>query len=319
MSLPHVEREPSPTRRAMVAAEAPENPFCTTASTRARRAGGAAAWVLDPGHDARVAFARTGRLRRVLDVPSLPASWARADLLAELAAACGRAGVTELRLDTFASSGLRLPDALPRATRRSRTEWVLGLDAEPAAGLGSNHRRNAARGAKAGLRLTRSADPARGRAHAAVGAASVARRRRRGESSEEVGAMESARLLAAGAAELFQAERDGAVLSSLLVLRAPSGAYYHSAGTTPGGMACGASHWLVLEAATCLRAEGLAAFNLGGAGAGQDGLRRFKAGFGAEAVELDSATLRLGSGVWRLGAAVGRYLRRAPRTAASSG
>jgi len=68
------------------------------------------------------------------------------------------------------------------------------------------------------------------------------------------------------------------VFLSLLVLTAEKGGYYQSAGTTPEGMQRGASHLLLYETAMLLQQETCTLFNLGGAGAEDSGLRRFKAG-----------------------------------------
>jgi hypothetical protein len=102
--------------------------------------------------------------------------------------------------------------------------------------------------------------------------------------------------LATGVGELFQAVADGASpLSSILVLRSPVGAYYHSAGTSPEGMDRGASQFLIASTAEQLRSEGVLRFNLGGAGPESEGLQRFKAGFGARVVPLEAATCVFGT------------------------
>jgi lipid II:glycine glycyltransferase (peptidoglycan interpeptide bridge formation enzyme) len=107
---------------------------------------------------------------------------------------------------------------------------------------------------------------------------------------------------------LFQALVGDRLLSSILVLRAAKGGYYHSAGTTAEGMACGASHWLVQHIAQALQSEGLQQFNLGGAD--EDGLVRFKVGFGSARVELEAADIQLAGPLMRLMTACGRSLGR---------
>jgi lipid II:glycine glycyltransferase (peptidoglycan interpeptide bridge formation enzyme) len=88
--------------------------------------------------------------------------------------------------------------------------------------------------------------------------------------------------------EFFQAVREGTVLSSMLVIRSRTGAYYHSAGTSPEGMELGASHFLVYSVAQALQQEGLEVFNLGGAEIGSPGLRAFKSRFGTIPVETEA-------------------------------
>jgi GNAT superfamily N-acetyltransferase len=79
----------------------------------------------------------------------------------------------------------------------------------------------------------------------------------------------------------------------VLLLRAATSGYYQSAGTSPEGMAIGASQFLIHAVAQALRAEGASTFNLGGADDGSS-LARFKAGFGARCIALPSAQCYVG-------------------------
>jgi lipid II:glycine glycyltransferase (peptidoglycan interpeptide bridge formation enzyme) len=97
-------------------------------------------------------------------------------------------------------------------------------------------------------------------------------------------------LLASRAGEIFQAVDGDRVLSSILVLRSSTGAYYQSAGTSPEGMKVGASPFLISQVAGILRQEGVQIFNLGGAGEDNPGLQRFKAGFNVRQISLQAAT-----------------------------
>lgn len=78
-------------------------------------------------------------------------------------------------------------------------------------------------------------------------------------------------------------------MSSGLVLRSRKGAYYQSAGNSPDGMKLGSSAFLISQIADTLQQEGICSFNVGGTGADNPGLRRFKAGFGAREIELQAA------------------------------
>jgi lipid II:glycine glycyltransferase (peptidoglycan interpeptide bridge formation enzyme) len=64
-------------------------------------------------------------------------------------------------------------------------------------------------------------------------------------------------------------------------------------------MRLGASQLLIFEVATRLAAEGLSVFNLGGAEPTNEGLYRFKVGFGTSARELEAASYQVGSAVRR--------------------
>ena len=91
------------------------------------------------------------------------------------------------------------------------------------------------------------------------------------------------------------------------VLVSSKGAYYHSAGSSPDGMSTGSSPFLVAEVIAWLQAEGKTTFNLGGATAAEEGLHRFKRGFGSVEVPLEAATCDLSPSVVRM---LRRLLRR---------
>ena len=85
-------------------------------------------------------------------------------------------------------------------------------------------------------------------------------------------------------------------MSILSMRRSPyRGAYYQSAGAGHDGMDCGASHFLVHDVAASLQSQSVEVLNLGGADQLNPGLQRFKAGFGATTVKLESARFFLGS------------------------
>jgi hypothetical protein len=282
----------------------PTNPFNTSAFFASRRRLGAA-WVLGLTHDeAQIecgcgAFLTTGTLNRALTIPSLPAVAAESAFWGGLCEFCRDHGVTTLELGTFASrADTKIPRLPGERTRRARCEFVLELGGDWSAHLSSNHKRNLKR-ARAGrllLRRTRSADAAT--AHGELMRQSMDRRRARGEHVGQSGpSPEQEVLLESGAGELFQAHGDGTVLSSVLVLLAPKGGYYHSAGTSPKGMDVGASHFLIHSIADALRAEGAVSFNLGGADE-LSSLGRFKEGFGTVRVPLAAVNCSLGP-AWR--------------------
>jgi hypothetical protein len=269
-----------------------------------------------------LAIAQGRRWRRWLEIPSLPAAWRAPDALwAAVRVAARRLHVWEIDAGSFCSRGAPLPPWPPEGGAvRERTEWLLDL-ANPGwtGAVSSNHRRNASKARKAGLEVVERGDAAVATAHTRLMAASMQRRDERGEAVPEIDAAETravGALLAAGVATCFQARRGDELLSSLLVLRAPAGAYYQSAGTAPEGMALGASSLVVLEAAERLRAAGVERFNLGGAGPESAGLLRFKQGFGAVAVPLRAARYAVAPAVLRRGWTAARLLVRDPRALA---
>jgi hypothetical protein len=99
-------------------------------------------------------------------------------------------------------------------------------------------------------------------------------------------------LLDSGAGELFQASRDGEVVSSMLVLRSRLGGYDQSSGSTPAGLKVSAVPFLIYHTCVALREEGCTAFNLGGAREAEAGLREFKSHFGADIVDLELVECR---------------------------
>lgn len=294
--------EPSATLCAEVSALAPANPFYTAAYLESRRALGQQPWMLCLSERARIriacsAFMWAGRLHRTLEIPSLPPVDGGEGFWPELMEFCCRSRVSRLTVNSFGSSAVAIPPLPTKLSHRPRYEYVLDLIAgDPGGGLAKNHRRNINRARRAGLRTERAANPGACAEHARLIGASMRRRQERGE----VVAVEPdwrpwLAMSRAGAGELFQAVLDRRVLSSVFVLRAETGAYYQSAGTSPEGMAAGASHFLVYEIARVLRAESLTVFNIGGADSSNPGLQRFKRGFGAATVPLEAAEFWLGS------------------------
>ncbi len=280
---------PSPADLAALAERHPRNPFLTPAYAQARVSLGAVAWLVGRGG---LAFAQ-GRLRsRTLEVPSVtgdddPVAFARA-----LEALARRRLWWTVRLESFGSpAGTRTPRLAGERARVRRVEHVLTLTDGLDAGLSANHRRSVRKARDAGIRIEHRADAQAADEHAALMTASLDRRAQRGEEvPAHLGLAEVRALVASGAGTLVRAiAGDGTAESSLLMLRAARGAYYHSAGTSPRGMRTGASPLLILEAAEGLRAAGCDTFNLGGAVEEETGLYRFKRGFGGAVVELERA------------------------------
>ncbi len=283
----------------------PTNPFVTAAYFESRRRLGYSAWVTGLCHsgnelaDGCGAFLKRGMLNRTLEVPSLPNFGIDSVFWRGLDEFCRCHGVTRLVLGTFASSeGTDPPLFGLRGTRKSRCEFVLDLSGDLAGMLSTNHRRNVRKAQKAGLEVRRTRSSEAAIIHKMLMNESMERRRSRGEKvPPNSPSPEVAAILESGAGELFQATRDGNVLSSLLVLRAEKGSYYQSAGTSPEGMEIGASQFLIHHIAGELKSAGAHKFNLGGADEGST-LGRFKEGFGAGRVHLSSTSCYIATN-WR--------------------
>jgi hypothetical protein len=300
----------------------PTNPFCTPQFAAARQRLGERVCVLGLGAGDNLVSGCLGFIRgkwarcrlQIASMPILPEGEVFWRGLRQL---CRESGIWLLQVESYASPGAVIPSLPGEIGRRQRVEYILDLQAvDPLNGASPNHRRNIARGASAGLAIRRTRNPELCATHLAVMEASLQRRANRGEDIEFDSNVSSvATLLTSQAGELFQVLEGDQIVSSLLVLRSRSGAYYQSAGTSLRGMEVGASPFLISQVARMLQQEGTQVFNLGGAGPEGPGLQRFKAGFGARKVELMAASFcpqpRLQRGLY----AVLRALREKQRTA----
>lgn len=283
----------------------PANPFATAGFFESRRQVGYAAWVMGLRDDAgglecgSGAFLRTGALNRALEIPSLPSVGAESPFWVGLREFCRHHGVTRLDLGTFATPpGVEIPALGAHCRPRNRCEFVLPLTGDLDAMLSKRHRYSVKKAQKAGLGMRRARSAEAASVHRSLMNQSTDRRLNRGETASPIGpSPEHLAFLESGAGELFQAVRGDTVLSSVLVLRAKEGAYEHSSGTSPEGMAVGASPFLIHAVASQLSADGAGVLNLGGADVGT-GLALFKEGFGASRVFLPSASCDIGPS-WR--------------------
>ena len=286
-----------------IAAANPRSPFLTPAYAAAQRALGnlPCAFILQGECDTlngTLGFISGGSHVRQLSVPTWPATKHSATLNDGILAFCRHESIAYLDIENFATvSSEPLVPPCGNARIVERSEFIIGLRAgEEAAGWSSNHRRNLRKAEKAGLTITISSDPEDATVHLGMQQGSALRRKGRGESVElPTSPTHAAALIDADAGHLFQAKLGGETIASVLVLESAAAGYYHSAGASLRGMRAGASTMLVLAAGRFLAANGCIEFNLGGAGASEPGLRRFKCGFGALERPLHRYACRIAS------------------------
>mgnify|MGYP001549937090 CR=1 FL=1 len=279
----------------------PDNPFLVAPYLRAQRELGQSGWLLgveDGGvvQGAGLCFLKSGRIRRLLTVPSSPPVAADSPFWPGLDAFCREHGVTDLEISTFATPESVIPPMRGESERVQRTEFALSLaGVDLWAGVSKSHRDRIKTGRKNGLTLRRETSDAAIDAHVALHVTSMDRRKSRGEDvSLDFERRVSAALLSAGAGELYQAILGDHVASSLLVLRSRTGAYSESSGNSREGMNIGASHFLRYETALALQAEGIEMFHLGGARVHEEGLRAYKSGFGTTPIDTEAVTAYVG-------------------------
>jgi hypothetical protein len=279
----------------------PGNPFCTTSYLAALREAGYQTWVLGLQNGTVAsgcgAFVRSGKLTRTLEIHSAPAfsdSHAFWDGLLDF---CRSHRVTHVEVGTFGANSAAVP-ALPGEQHRVRRwECVVDLDGVDLwESLHTKHKQGVNRAKKSGVVVRATSDERCCEDHEQLMHASTQRRQTRGEDiADPSGAAQRRFLVRHGAGQLFQAMLGEKVVSSALVLLSAKTGYCHTAGTSPEGMNCGASHLLNYETAKTLQERAMTAYNLGGVQDLDSGLAKFKLRFGARIVELEAADFLVGS------------------------
>jgi len=296
------EKDVSPELVSALMRLAPNNPFCTKSYADAMREDGHQPWLLGMKSNGQLVagcygFQFSGFINRGIQILSIPNVPCDDDFSNSVLLFCSSHRVTYLELQSFASSSTHIPRLPGEVNRQSRCEYLLDLE-NPGweRKLVRDHRQNIKRALQAGLTIRRSKGSDACSEHVRLLAATRDRRRKLGVSIpcdvEKLWAW-SLLLTEKGAGELFQAVAGKQALSSVMVLRAAEGVYGEASGTSPEGMECGASHFLIYSIARALREESMRVFNLGGAES-NPGLSLFKSRFGATPVSLESASLYLG-------------------------
>jgi hypothetical protein len=279
----------------------PDNPFLVAPYLRAQLALGQSGWLLGVEEGgvvqaAALCFLKSGRIRRSLTIPSAPTLAADSPFWKGLDAFCRQHSVTDLDISTFASPESVIPPMSGETARIHRAEYALSLKhRDILAGLSRHHRERIKKARKNSLVMRRDTSAQALDAHIELHGHSMDRRKSRGERVlQEYARVGPAAVLHAGAGELFQALLGEEVASSLLVLKSSRGAYFESAGNSAEGMSVGASHFLLYETALALQSEGVEMFYLGGAREHETGLRAYKAGFGAVAIDTEAVSAYTG-------------------------
>jgi lipid II:glycine glycyltransferase (peptidoglycan interpeptide bridge formation enzyme) len=279
----------------------PCNPFCTMPYFAFMRDSGYEAWVFGLRQGAAIAggcgaFVRSGKLSRTLEILSAPALPDMAAFWDGLLAFCRQNRTTHLEVNSFASTNITLPALGEEQGRVRRWECVMDLaGVDLWERLHAKHRQRIRKAQRAGVQIRCTSDESACEQHEALLRSSGDRRRSRGEKVADPAQTQSSKLLIRhGAGQLFQAVLDGGVLSSVLVTMAARGGYSNTAGTSPQGMSCGASHLLNYEIARALQSRSMEVYNLGGVRDLDSGLAEFKLRFGARLVELEAADFFLG-------------------------
>ena len=274
----------------------PENLFITPEFMRAMELRGfkpclLGLWDQDEPVEVCLGAFKKGRLSSELDIRLLPDVSADSPFWTGLGAECRRLGVWDLTVYAVTARPGAVVPLGPLAFTESGEEYHVPLGTEPVPQpTSTNLRRNVAKARKAGLVIRRTRDPSVIETHIDLMDLSMDRRKERGEEvSGRVQHRYYEAMLKAGAGEFFQAlDPAGTTLSSVFFIRSKGAAYYQSAGTSPEGMALGASPFLIWSTAEQLRQEGLTKFCLGGSTLDNTGLVRFKLGFGSQAVPFVS-------------------------------
>lgn len=93
------------------------------------------------------------------------------------------------------------------------------------------------------------------------------------------------------AGTIYRAILDGEVIASSMILISNEAGYYHSSGNSAAATKTGASHLLIYTVMEDLKRHGRKLFNLGGGNNELEGLDRFKNGFGARPLSLESGEI----------------------------
>jgi hypothetical protein len=286
---------------------APANPLCTQSYADAKRAFGHQPWLLGLKCAGRLvagcyAFLSSGALNRGLEISSLADMPWDEVFWNGLIRFCSVRRISCLQIDNRGTLGAAIPRWPGETERQREYEYVLDVgDREWERRVARHHWRAIRMAGQAGVEMRKATGADACREHVRLMASSMQRRVKRSEAisrGPQDPHLWCQLLTDTGAGELFQAVAGGRVLSSGLILRAAEGASYYSAGTSPEGMKCGASHFLIYSIARTLREESCSTFSMGSAEP-DSGLGLFKTRFGATPVPFELVKFYLGNNLRR--------------------
>jgi len=194
--------------------------------------------------------------------------------------------------------------------RTYRTEYVIDLGPENLwKPLRKGHKCNINRCRKAKVEFRQCSDREAHRVHTQLRENSFQRRRERGEIiTAELNIDHEVAFLESGSAEIYQAHREGRVLSSYLVLLAKEGVFAYTGGSHPDGIDLGCAHFLVYSLMKHFQGQSIKVFSLGGVDQWNKGLEEYKLGFRAKVVKVENTEFYFGSKFKRFIGTTGRTL-----------
>jgi hypothetical protein len=238
---------------------------------------------------------RIARSLVVTLVPKLPAAAAFWNGLERFARSHRASNVSIESLGEIRSAIPRLAGERQRITGDI---FMIDLKRDPC--VSKHHRRNIRKAIANGAEMIQQGAGDAIRDHVRLCRASATRRSLRGATGSRGGPKEW-RLKVyqdSGKAVFLQAGVSNQVLSSDLIVTLGDAAYYVSGGTAPEGMKIGTSHFLMNEIIGRLRRSNFRTLGLGFTST--TALARFKSGFGARRVPIETVDLYWGSPMGRL-------------------
>lgn len=164
------------------------------------------------------AFMKTGRLRRSLEIPSMPNIAVDEPFWTELINFCRQKGVSDLSIDSFCSQGGAIPRLDFETSRKARWEYLLHLKHPDAfTKMRKGHAYSIKRARKIGVEIKRTRNQEAVKGHARLISTSMQRRQNRGEDvTTEAPIDDLLQITESGSGEIFQAVLADQVVSSTL-------------------------------------------------------------------------------------------------------
>lgn len=295
----------------------PTNPFFTFAYAQARKLSGHKPVLFEYYQDKEfingfIAFEQNGVINKSIEVPSFPPITSDYNFWNIFINELSRKRYSHVNLGSFSSPAkFTVPELNVIVGKRERCEYHLNLmDSGNRLNKSANHKRNIKKARNFGIKILKGVDSREAcERHSELIDFSMNRRARGSKIKKTNHVSSTLNYIQTNSGKLFQASLNQRVLSSVLILEAERGIYYHSAGTSEEGMALGASHFLIDEIADEYRNQSKWLFNLGGTLQDQTGLQRFKKGFGATPIKLETFDMYVGGYLKKILTAAAYFLK----------